>query len=233
MRRALAFALAFGVAAAPAAAAGAPRVHQLVVFRDGSAKQKTVRAARVSVKVQGRRCAIGAGLPLGALVASHVARLGLHDYGSCSRRPRDAGGLFVKSIGPDVNRGQDGWVYKVGLKTATGGAAEPSGPFGRGRLKSGTNVVWFYCHMRGSGCQRTLAFTKVKPSAGGITVSVRAFNDRGRGVAAAGVTVHLDSRTATTDAGGTARLAAGRGRHTLFADGGAFVRTFSRRVVVP
>ena len=42
--------------------------------------------------------------------------------------PRDGGGLFVESIRGDANRGQNGWVYKVGRRAATAGAADPGGP---------------------------------------------------------------------------------------------------------
>ena len=44
-------------AAAPAHAA--PRVSQLVVFRNGSAVQKHVTASQVSVKVGKKHCAVG------------------------------------------------------------------------------------------------------------------------------------------------------------------------------
>jgi hypothetical protein len=220
------------VAVAPAAAIR-PRVHQLVVFRSGVAKQKTTRARQVTVKVGRRRCAVHAGTPLAALAASRVARIGLHDYGSCSKRPRDAAGLFVRKLGPDANRGQDGWVYKVGRKSGSAGAADPSGPFGRGRLRSGAHVLWFYCHMHGSSCQRTLAFGKVRTQPGGaVRASVRAYDDRGRGIPAAGVTVQVGSASATTDANGVARVAAGAGSHSMYADGGGYVRSFSRKVAL-
>ena len=155
MRRTL---IAMGAAvlvAAPGAAAAAPRIHQLVVFRNGSFKEKTVTAGRASVNVNRRRCAVAPATPLAALVRSRPPSLGLRDYGSCSKRARDGAGLFVKRIGGDVNAGQDGWVYKVGNRSGSAGAADPTGPFGNGRLRRGARVVWFYCHMQGSTCQRT------------------------------------------------------------------------------
>jgi len=237
MRAGLKTALALGaaaaaVAAAPAAASpGPPRIHQLVVFRDGSFKEKNTRAREVRVRVGRKSCVVGQGTALSALVASRVAKVALHDYGSCSKRPRDASGLFVRKLGADANRGQDGWVYKVGHRTASAGAADPSGPFGNGRLKSGTGVLWFYCHMRGSSCQRTLSFGKIDTrQPGSVSVHVRAYNDRGKGIPAAGVTVHVGSATATTDSGGVARIAASAGEHALFADGGGYVRSFKTRV---
>jgi hypothetical protein len=232
MKVALAAALVIALTAAPAGAA-APKVSQLVVFRDGSFKEKNTRARRAAVHVHGRRCAVGEGTPLAALLTSRVAKIGLKDFGSCSGRPRDASGLFVRKLGPDANAGQDGWVYKVGHKSASAGAADPSGPFGHGRLKSGARVLWFYCHMTGSSCQRTLSLDQVSAqSPGTVEVRVRAYNDRGKGIPAAGVSVHSGSVTATTDASGVARLATGAGRRTVYADGGGYVRSFDAKVVV-
>jgi hypothetical protein len=229
-RRALVLCLV-AAAAAPAAAAG--RVSQLVVFRDGTSKQKSVQARQATVRVGGKRCAVPAGTPLAALVTSRVAKIGLHDYGSCSRRPRDAGGLFVKSLGPDVNNGADGWVYKVGRKLGTADAADPAGPFGRGLLKPRSEVLWFYCHFENGSCQRTLSFTRVAPAAGSVQVSVRAYDDHGRGVPAAGATVHADSSTAVTAADGSASVMATAGAHELWVEQSGRMRSFTRRVVVP
>jgi hypothetical protein len=223
-------------AALPAAAAGSPspRVDQLVVFRDGSVKGNDgVRARQAHVRVGRKRCAVPAGTPLAALVVSRASKLGLRDYGSCSRRPRDAGGLFVKSIGPDVNSGVDGWVYKVGRKLGTADAADPAGPFGRGPLKSGSEVLWFYCHFDNGSCQRTLAFTRVAPAVGSVSVSVRAYDDHGRSKPAAGATVHVDSSTAVTAADGSATVPAAAGTHQLWVDKASLIRSFTRTVVVP
>src|SRR4051794_24870405 len=106
VRRALVLCLV-AAAALPAAAAG--KVSELVVFRDGAFKEKSVSPKRTTVRVGGRRCAVPASTPLAALVAGRPARIGFRDFGSCSRRARDAAGLFVKSIGSDVNGGGDGW----------------------------------------------------------------------------------------------------------------------------
>lgn len=237
-------ALAIGTAAAalavaPAAAARVrsdrpsppPKVNELVVFRDGSFKERTVRAKRVAVHLGRKRCVVGAGTPLAALVASRVAKIGLHDYGSCSSRARDAAGLFVRKLGADANQGQNGWVYKVGRKTGSAGAADPSGPFGHGKLKSGAHVLWFYCQMRGSSCQRTLSFDEIDThSPGAVLVHVRAYDDRGRGIPAAGVTVHAGSASGVTDATGAVTIAAGVGKHVMYADGGGYVRSFDTTV---
>jgi hypothetical protein len=232
--RALVCCLAVVVAFPAAAAAGAPpSVSQLVVFRDGSVKEKSVRAKRVTVRVKGRSCALPAATPLAALAASKVAPIGFRDFGSCSRRTRDAGGLFVRSIGPDGNAGQDGWVYKVGRKLGTAGAADPTGSFGHGLLKARAQVLWFYCHFQSGSCQRTLSFTQVAISTPGqVRVSVRAYNDEGRGVPAAGATVHVDSVTAVTGADGSATVAAPAGAHRIYADETGRIRSFTTRVVV-
>ena len=55
---------------------------------------------------------------------------------STSRASCDPSSLFVMRIGPNKNRGQSGWVYKVGNRQGTTAASDPSGPFGSGRLKS-------------------------------------------------------------------------------------------------
>jgi hypothetical protein len=222
------------VLAAPAAGAGAgpPTIEQMVVFRDGNAVTRTVNAKRVRVRVGGRSCAAGDGTALAALVRSHVGRLRLRDYGSCSSRPRDGAGLFVRAIRGDRNRGQDGWVYKVGHRGATAGSADPGGPFGRGRLRSGQRVTWFYCRLRDGGCQRTLGLAATA-EAGAVKVTVRGYDDEGRGVPVEGATVSAGSVTAVSGADGSARLALPAGRHRLVADKDGLVRSFGERVVVP
>ncbi len=210
-----------------------PKVTQLVVFRNGSFKERSVPAHKVVVRVGRRRCVVGEGTPLAALVVSRAARIVLRDYGTCSRRPRDAAGLFVRKLGRDANSGQDGWVYKVGRKAASAGAADPSGPFGHGRLRFGAHVLWFYCHMSAGSCQRTLSFDEIDTAPpGGLVVHVGAYDDRGHGIPAAGVTVHVDQASAVTDASGVARVSTTVGSHRMYADGGGYVRTFDTHVDV-
>jgi hypothetical protein len=223
--------LAALLTASPAGAA-APVVEQMVVFRDGDAVTRTVAAKQVRVRVGGRRCTAGEGTALAALVRSRVGRLGLRDYGSCSTRARDSAGLFVSSIRGERNRGQDGWVYKVGNRGATAGAADPSGAFGRGRLKRGQRVTWFFCRLRDGGCQRTLGLeARVEP--GAVSVTVRGYDDEGRGVPVAGATVSAGPVSAVSGADGSARLALPAGRHRLVAEKDGLVRSFRERVVVP
>jgi hypothetical protein len=220
-------------APAPVPASAAPVVHQLVVFRSGSFKEKTVRAKQAHVRIGHKRCTVGAATPLAALVSSRVAKITLHDFGSCSSRARDASGLFVRKLGPDANRAQNGWVYKVGHKSGTAGAADPSGPFGNGKLKSGANVLWFYCRMQPSGsCQRTLSIDGTSAQPGAVLVRVGAYNDQGKRIPAAGVTIHVDSATGVTDSSGSARVAVSAGRHKVWAEGGGDVRSFNTTVEV-
>jgi hypothetical protein len=216
---------------APAEAA-APKVRQLVVFRDGGATSETVSTRATRVRVEDRRCAVGSGTALAGLVRSRPGPLRLRDFGACSSRPRDAGGLFVQAIRGDRNLGQNGWVYKVGRRAATAGAADPAGPLGRGRLRAGQRVTWFYCRLRHGGCQRTLELTwRAEP--GTLVASVRGYDDQGRGVAVEGATVKVGGAEALTDASGEARIALPAGRYRAVAEKPGLVRSFTERVEVP
>jgi hypothetical protein len=216
---------AVAVLAPPAAAA--PRINQMVVFRDGHARVAHPSMAATTAKVGRKRCAVAAATPLAALVRSGIGPLRLRDYGSCSRRPGDAGSLFVAAIGSDRNRGSDGWVYKAGNVLGTAGAADPAGPLGRGRLRAGARVTWFWCHVtsRDNGCPQTLVVA-VTPGNGSLTVRVRRYDDRGKGAGAAGATVHAGSASATTGSDGIARLRVPSGRYSVFADQPGRVRSF-------
>jgi hypothetical protein len=216
---------------APAEAA-APKVRQLVVFRDGGATSETVSTRATRVRVDGRRCAVGSGTALAGLARSRPGRLRLRDFGACSSRPRDAGGLFVQAIRSDRNRGQNGWVYKVGRRAATAGAADPAGPLGRGRLRAGQRVTWFYCRLRDGGCQRTLELTwRAEP--GTLVASVRGYDDQAQGVPVEGATVRAGGAEALTDASGEARIALPAGRYRAVAEKPGLVRSFTERVEVP
>lgn len=138
-------------------AARAPRVTVRILGSRGTIMRgRKVVAKATTVRVDGRRCAVAAGTPLAALLAARrggrpVVRVS--DYGACSRRAADGGGLFVRQIGRDRARGQSGWVYGVGRRVGTAGAADPYGPFGRGRLRTGQRVTWFWCK-RAATCER-------------------------------------------------------------------------------
>jgi hypothetical protein len=222
---------AAAVAAAAAPVRAAPVVEQMVVFRSGAAITKDVAARQARVRVGRRRCAVGEGTALAALVRSRIGKLALTDYGSCTSRPRDAAGLFVKAIRGQRNRGQNGWVYKVGRRAASAGAADPSGAFGRGRLRRGQRVTWFYCRMQERGCQRTLELDVIA-EAGAISATVRGYDDEGRGVPVEGAEVESGSVSGITGADGSVRLSLPPGRHTLVARKDGSVRSFSEAVRV-
>jgi hypothetical protein len=144
-----------GAAAAPsgAAAAAAPIVSASVATKAGTLiGPVAVRAKQTTIKVGGRRCTVGAGTPLAALIAlkakakaPSVGRLGLKDYGSCGKRPSTSSLLYLTAIGADRADGPDGWVYDIAGRSGSTGAADPSGPFGKGRLKAGAAVAWRWC----------------------------------------------------------------------------------------
>ena len=215
-----------------ARAAAAPRIRQMVVFRDGHALTRPrVSTAATTVRVAGRRCATGNGTALAALARSHAGRLRLRDFGACSLRPADAGGLLVTGIGADRNRGQRGWVYKVGHRAATAGAGDPGGPFGHGRLRARQRVTWFYC-VRATDCQPTLE-VRTKPTAGGIVAIVRGYDDSGDGVPVADARVSAGGVTGLTAADGRVQLALSSGPHRVIARKDGLVRSFTELVEVP
>jgi hypothetical protein len=207
-------------------------VRQMVVFRSGEATTKTVGTGQVLVRVGRRRCAAPEGTALAALVRSRPGRIRLRDFGSCSRRPRDGAGLFVAAIGADRNRDQNGWVYKVGRRAATAGAADPSGPFGRGRLRPGQRVTWFYCRLRAGGCQRTLE-VRARAEPDGIVATVHGYDNDGRGVPVEGATVRAGGASGTTGPDGGVRLALPAGAYRVAATKAGLVRSFAERVEVP
>ena len=215
-----------GTAALPAFAA--PRFDQLVVFRDGDTKSETVGSRAVRARAGDHRCRVPKATPLAALVRSDVAKLRLRDFsGSC-----DPSSLFVRAIGPDRNRGQSGWVYKVGNRQGTTAASDPSGPFGTGRLDRRVRVTWFYCVFEAGGCQRTLGMRARDDGGGTVTVRVSAYDDEGRGKRLEGATVRSGAVTATTDANGTATLSLPPGTHRLHAEKRGHIRSFTERVAV-
>jgi hypothetical protein len=176
-----------------------------------------VRLEQRAVTVAGRRCRLGAKTPLSVLAAARL-RLTLRDYGRCGRDPRDAGQLYVSAIGRERERGRAGWVYKVGRRSGTTGAADPSGPFGTGRrLRGGQRVTWFWCRSAGA-CQRTLEVRPDRASAAAgetIRVTVRGYDDLGKGVPVRDATVRLGSATARTGADGTATIVVPAGARRL------------------
>jgi hypothetical protein len=224
-------ALAVAALAAPPASARAPGVEQLVAFKSGRSVESRVSTRGVTVRVGRKRCAVPGRTALATLVRARPGRIRLRDFGACSRRAVDAAGLYVAAIRRERERGKGGWVYKVGPRAATAGAADPSGPFGSGRLRSGQRVLWFYC-LRAGDCQRTLGARARAEGGGSVAVTVTGYDDDGKGRRVAGATVHVGDATAVTGADGVARVSARPGRRRVYATGRGLVRSFTDRVVV-
>ena len=229
MRRLVVIALA-AAAAAPASASAA-EVELMVVGKQRVLREATdVRLKERGVKVGRRSCRVAARTPLAVLAAARL-KLGLRDYGRCGTRPRDAVGLYVTKIAGERERGRGGWVYKVGRRAPSTGAADLSGR----RLRQGDRVTWFWCEQDNTGgCQRTLEAQPDRTAAAPgdtLRVRVRGYDDQGRGVDVEGATVRLGSATAVTGPDGVALLTViDDGRLEAFKDG--LVRAFPREVAV-
>jgi hypothetical protein len=229
MTRLVVIALA-AVAVAPAAASAA-EVDLMVVGKQRVLRGATdVRLKERSVKVGRRTCRVGARTPL-AVLASTRLTLGIRDYGRCGKRPPDATGLYVAKVAGERERGRGGWVYKVGRRAPSIGAADLSGR----RLRAGDRVTWFWCEQDASGgCQRTLEVQPDRAAAAPgetLRVRVRGYDDHGKGVDVEGATVRLGSASASTGPDGVAVLVVIDGRRLeAFKDG--LVRSFPREVAV-
>ena len=215
---------------AAALAGPAPAAQIMVVGRDGTLVQpRAASLKKAVVKVGGRRCRLAARTPLAALVRTPV-RLSLRDYGACGR-PADAGGLYVRGIDGQTERGRAGWVYKVDQRGASAGAGDPSARFARR-----AQVLWFWC-VDASGCQRTLSVRPERATASpGATlrVAVRAHDDQGAAIPAAGATVRMGSSHAVAGPDGIAELTvpSRTGRVAVVATQATRVRSFPARVAV-
>jgi hypothetical protein len=236
MTRALLALLGVVALTAPAAADARATVDVMVVGKERVlAGPRAVPLKARTVRVGSRRCAAGRATPLSVLAGTGL-RLRIRDLGACGRRVRDSASLYVTRVGPDRARGRAGWVYKVGRRAGTTGAADPSGPFGDGRrLRRGQRVLWFWCVLAAQGsCQRTLEAAPASPAPGTVRVTVRGYDDAGAGVPVAGATVRIAGTPATALTGrdGVATLAAPAGRHRVVAEKAGLVRSFPARVRV-
>jgi hypothetical protein len=173
---------------------------------------RSVKLSTTSVQIGRHRCAVPAGTALAGLIATRL-KPKVTDAAGC-----DPASMFVTKVGHDANHGSQGWEYKVGHKSPSTGAGDPSG-----RLKSGQRLLWFWC-TRASACERTLDVSIL-----GSTARVLGYDDNGHGVPVAGATVHLDRQTVTTGSDGTARLTIGSGRHTLYATKSGLVPSFPQK----
>lgn len=207
------------------AARKAPTVDQMVVFKSGRAKVKTVKASGLRVKVGSARRSVATGTPLAALERSRPGRIGLRSFG---------GQLYVSSVASDRARGRSGWLYKVGNRLASAGAADPSGPFGSGPLRTGQKVTWYYGSLQGQSGPRTLTLKVTAGSMPGTALArARSYDDEGRSRAEPGVSVMASGgASAATGADGSAVVAAAAGRHTFTATKSASIRSFPVRATV-
>jgi hypothetical protein len=175
---------------------------------------ESISAAATAIKMPHGPCGVAAGTPLAALV--DLRRVGgppfaVHDYGHCTVSPRNSGQLFVYSLDGETNHGQNGWEYKVGNRSGTTGAGDPSGPFGDSRLiPSGSTVLWFWCQAFAGGCQRNLeAVVPASVSRGGaLSVKVLGYDNAGRGQAMSGAHVSISGSSAVTGGSGRVTLRA-------------------------
>jgi hypothetical protein len=222
------------VLALPASATAA-RVEVMVVGQERVLHAPSeVRLKVRTVKVAGRRCRVGAATPLSVLAATKL-RLGLRDYGRCGKRPRDAAGLYVTKVRNEREKGLGGWVYKVGRRTPSIGAADTTR-----RLRDGQRVTWFWCEQdddADGGCQRTLEVRPERTAAApgeALRVTVRGYDDQGKGTVIEGATVRLGSATAVSDPDGVAVLTvpAETGEHPLEATRPPHVPAFPVEVTV-
>jgi hypothetical protein len=141
----------------------------------------------------------------------------------------------VRAINRDVARAEDGWVYKVGNAAAPAGAADPSGPFGHGLLRSRQRVTWFWCDQQAGieGCQQTLDMKASSTAERSAGVRVRGYDNAGGATNVEGATISEgDTVLATTDAAGTAALTLTPGAHTLVARKDGLVRSYPVEVDV-
>ncbi len=231
------------IRATGARAARGARVQVMVVGRGGvMSPARTLRAGAARVQVTGRRCAVPASTPLSALaraLSGSNVRYHLRDFGRCSsRRASDSGQLFVDRIGDERNSGSDGWFYKINHRAGSTGAGDVDGPFGRGRLRSGDTVLWFYCvfDTAASSCQRSLGVSakpRERRPGDALRVTVRAYDNDRRGSPVAGAAVALGGLSATSDGQGVARLTlASAGRQLLGATKAGLLPAFPSTVVV-
>jgi hypothetical protein len=129
----------------------------------------------------------------------------------------------VRSVAGQRERGRDGWVYKTGHDAPGVGAGEPS-------QRTRGHVLWFWCVNGRDGCQRTLEISARRVDPSTVRATVRAYDDNGKGVPAAGATVRCGEASALTGADGTATLIAGAECRRVVATQTGRVRSFAAAV---
>ncbi len=200
-----------------------------------------LKARGATVRAGKKRCKVMANTPLAALVAaSRRSNFGIRmkDFGNCSKKlAANSSQLFVDKVGSFSNKGNDGWFFKVNDKAGTTGAADPSGPFGNGVLRSGDRVAWFYCKYRKSSgsCQRTLRLIsrKTAQKGGAFRVKVIGYDNSKRGSAISKARVRFAGQTVVTDKKGRVVLRPRRkGRFKLTASRAGMIPAFATQVQV-
>src|SRR5438045_2193212 len=78
----------------------------------------------------------------------------------------------------------------------------------------------------------TVAHTRCALAGGTLALRVRSYDDRGKGVAARGATVHVGGRLVAAGSDGVARLALPRGRYSAFATQSGRIRSFPFAVAI-
>jgi hypothetical protein len=217
----------YGARASASRRTSGARVPVLLAGRSRSFRA-AVRLRSAVVHAGRRTCKVGAATPLAAL-AHLMRREGLayriRDYGSCSaKNAAGSGQLFVRAIGADRNRGNDGWFYKVNDRAPEIGAGDPAS-----RVHSGDRLLWFYCLFdeTARSCQRSLRLVPLGGApAGTLRVQVRGYDNAGRWKPVAGATVAAGSDTAPTAADGVATISLGPGVHTVTARKAGLVEAF-------
>ncbi len=213
---------------------GTKRVNVMVVGPKGQLADASLLKARSGTVGAGKKqCKVAANTPLAALAAaSRRSKFSfrIKDFGSCSKQvAASSSQLFVNKIGSFSNKGSDGWFFKVNDKAGTTGSADPSGPFGNGRLSSGDRVAWFYCkYKKSSGsCQRTLRLVSNTTARKGkrYKVKVVGYDNSKHGRAIRKARVSLGGQTVVTDKNGRASFTPRRN--------GKLKLTASRRGMVP
>jgi uncharacterized membrane protein len=86
--------------------------------------------------------------------------------------------------------------------------------------------------MKASGCQRTLTVKTKSLGGGQVTVRVMAYDDQGKGRAAAGATVFLGTATAKADSKGEAMFNTAPGPAKVHAEAKGTVRSFQEQIEV-
>ena len=153
-------------------------------------RERCARPAR-RARVGRRRCAVGTGTPLAALLRSRPGRSGCATSAPVrGGAPRARGSSTCARSAATASAGA-----AAGSTRSGAGSAPPARPTPRGRsgavgCAAVRRVTWFYCLLTRGSCQRTLEL-KAAPAIGGgvVTVTVRGYDDEGRGVAVGGATV--------------------------------------------